>query len=639
MRAREGLLHVRRARRRPEEDPADHPRRRQRHGHLRQRARVPRHDRAVAAARDPDDDPRAVAEQRRRCRAELQGVLRIPLVADGAVGRPGVDRVHRRHGDRRRARPQRPAAVALLRDEGRPRRSWRPRSACSTSRPRTSCSRSGCTRAASSWSTPRAAASCRTTRSSASWRPAQPYREWLTHLIDIEDLDPAPYLPPPSHETVLRRQQLFGYTHEDLRLLLGADGDQGRRSRSARWAPTRRSRCCRIGRGCSTTTSSRCSRRSPTRRSTRSARSWSPRWSRRSGRRATCSIRARSRAGRSRSSTRSSTTTSWRSCGTSTTRVPRDRGCRCCSTRAQDGPGLERALEDLKRARERRGRGRLHILILSDRDADRDRAPIPSLLATAGVHHHLVRQGTRTRCALVVESGDAREVHHCALLLGYGAGAVNPYLAFETLDDMIRQRHAGRHHAREGGQELHQGAQQGHPQGDVQDGHLDAAELLRRADLRGGRPRSRVRRQVLHPHRVAHRRRRHRRSSPRKSAGGTSGRFPSGRSASTSSTWGGEYQWRRDGEYHLFNPDTVFKLQHATRSGQYAIFKEYTRLVDDQSEQLRDAARPARAEARAASRSRSTRSSRSSRSSSASRPARCRTARSARKRTRRSPSR
>ena len=91
------------------------------------------------------------------------------------------------------------------------------------------------------------------------------------------------------------------------------------------------------------------------------------------------------------------------------------------------------------------------IVILSDRGADRDQAPIPSLLATAGVHHHLVRQGTRTQCGLVVESGDAREVHHCALLLGYGAGVVNPYLAFETLDDMIRQRPAGRRHARRGG--------------------------------------------------------------------------------------------------------------------------------------------------------------------------------------------
>ena len=77
-------------------------------------------------------------------------------------------------------------------------------------------------------------------------------------------------------------------------------------------------------------------------------------------------------------------------------------------------------------------------------------APIPSLLATAGVHHHLVRDGTRTRCALVVESGDAREVHHVALLIGYGAGAVNPYLAFETLDDMIAAAAARGHHARAG---------------------------------------------------------------------------------------------------------------------------------------------------------------------------------------------
>ena len=79
------------------------------------------------------------------------------------------------------------------------------------------------------------------------------------------------------------------------------------------------------------------------------------------------------------------------------------------------------------------------ILILSDRGVDATHAPIPSLLATAGVHHHLVREGTRTKCGLLVETGDAREVHHVALLLGYGAGAVNPYLAFETLHDLIRQ--------------------------------------------------------------------------------------------------------------------------------------------------------------------------------------------------------
>jgi glutamate synthase (ferredoxin) len=104
------------------------------------------------------------------------------------------------------------------------------------------------------------------------------------------------------------------------------------------------------------------------------------------------------------------------------------------------GRGLERALQDLNEQASSAVESGYTIVILSDRAVDRNSAPIPSLLATAGVHHHLVRAGTRTRCALVIESGDAREVHHCALLLGYGAGVVNPYLAFETLDDMIRQR-------------------------------------------------------------------------------------------------------------------------------------------------------------------------------------------------------
>src|SRR5262245_17149851 len=103
------------------------------------------------------------------------------------------------------------------------------------------------------------------------------------------------------------------------------------------------------------------------------------------------------------------------------------------------GAGLEKAMDDLcRRASEAVAAG-FDILILSDRGVGPRLAPIPSLLATAGVHHHLVREGTRTRCALVIESGDAREVHHVSLLLGYGAGVVNPYVAFETIDDMIRQ--------------------------------------------------------------------------------------------------------------------------------------------------------------------------------------------------------
>src|SRR5260370_25939982 len=97
---------------------------------------------------------------------------------------------------------------------------------------------------------------------------------------------------------------------------------------------------------------------------------------------------------------------------------------------SQDGQGLERAVEDLKKRASDAVDAGYTILILSDRGADRDRAPIPSLMATAAVHHHLVRQGTRTRCGLVVESVDAREAHHCALLRGYGSAALHPYLAF-----------------------------------------------------------------------------------------------------------------------------------------------------------------------------------------------------------------
>ena len=139
-----------------------------------------------------------------------------------------------------------------------------------------------------------------------------------------------------------------------------ADGDQRRGSRSARWAPTRRSRRCRTGRGCSTTTSSRCSRRSPTRRSTRSARSWSRRWSRRSGPKGNLLDPRPESCRQIRSSTRSSTTISSRSCGTST--IPGSAPIRLpmLFDATQDGPGLERALEDLKRARQRRRRSRLH---------------------------------------------------------------------------------------------------------------------------------------------------------------------------------------------------------------------------------------------------------------------------------------
>jgi glutamate synthase (ferredoxin) len=100
------------------------------------------------------------------------------------------------------------------------------------------------------------------------------------------------------------------------------------------------------------------------------------------------------------------------------------------------GEALERAMEDLFAAADRAIAGGANILILSDRGLDREHAPIPALLAVSGLHHHLIRSGSRMKVSLVLESGEPREVHHMALLVGYGASAINPYLAFETLEDL-----------------------------------------------------------------------------------------------------------------------------------------------------------------------------------------------------------
>jgi glutamate synthase (ferredoxin) len=248
----------------------------------------------------------------------------------------------------------------------------------------------------------------------------------------------------------------------------------------------------------------------------------------------------------------------------------------------QGGPGLEKAMAALcKRASESVASG-FDILILSDRGVSPRQAAIPSLLATAGVHHHLVREGTRTRCALVVECGDAREVHHVSLLMGYGAGVVNPYVAFETIDDMIQQR-------------MLTGIERDKAIANyikaLNKGILKVMSKMGISTLQSycgaqifeaiGLSQVFIDRYFTHTtsriggvdidviaEEVA---RRHKRAFGRRPAG------------AEELDEGGEYQWRRDGEYHLFNPDTVFKLQHATRSGQYPIFKEYTRLVDEQN--------------------------------------------------------
>jgi glutamate synthase (ferredoxin) len=252
---------------------------------------------------------------------------------------------------------------------------------------------------------------------------------------------------------------------------------------------------------------------------------------------------------------------------------------------AEGTAGLERALQELQAQASAAIAGGHNIVILSDRGVSRERAAIPSLLATAAVHHHLVRRGERTRCGLVVETGDAREVHHMCLLIGYGAGAVNPWVAFETLDDMI-------------GQGLLTGVDRATAIRNyikaLNKGILKVMAKMGISTLQSycgaqifeaiGLNRDVVDRYFTGtPSRVGgigievvaeEVRRRHDDAFPAR---------PTGRA---DLGWGGEYQWRRDGEYHLFNPDTVFRLQHATRSGQYRIFRDYTKLVDDQSRHL-----------------------------------------------------
>src|SRR5881628_2660799 len=248
---------------------------------------------------------------------------------------------------------------------------------------------------------------------------------------------------------------------------------------------------------------------------------------------------------------------------------------------AEGAAGLERAIEALQGRASRAIADGHNVVVLSDRGVTRELAPIPSLLATAAVHHHLVRHGERTRCGLVIETGDAREVHHMCLLIGYGAGAVNPWVAFETLDDLIQE-----------------GVLAGLDRAKAVKNYIKALNkgiLKVMAKMGISTLQSYCGAQIfeaigLNPT-VVHRyftgtasrvggigidviaqeiARRHAAAYPERSV------------EKPELDWGGEYQWRRDGEHHQVNPDMIARLQASTRSGSYAAFKEYSKLVDDQ---------------------------------------------------------
>ena len=285
--------------------------------------------------------------------------------------------------------------------------------------------------------------------------------------------------------------------------------------------------------------------------------------------------------------------------------------------------------------------GGARLIVLSDRHSDAEHAPIPSLLLTAAVHHHLIRTKQRTQVGLLVEAGDVREVHHVALLIGYGAAAVNPYLAMESVEDLVR---AGTFIEGLEPEQAIRNLIYALGKGVLK--VMSKMGISTVASYRGAQVFEAVGldeafvAEVLHRHRHQDRRRRPRRRRPggRRPARQGATPPPASPRAHRALEIGGEYQWRREGEPHLFDPETVFRLQHATRTRRYDIFKQYTDRVNEQSERLMTLRGLFGFNSEPRSRSPSTRSSRSPRSSSASPPAPCRTAPSRARRTRRSPS-
>ncbi len=251
------------------------------------------------------------------------------------------------------------------------------------------------------------------------------------------------------------------------------------------------------------------------------------------------------------------------------------------------GESLRERIEEIRAEVSEAIKNGARIIVLSDRDGDSEEAPIPTLLLTAAVHHHLIREKTRTRVSLVIESGEVREVHHVALLVGFGASAVNPYLAMESAEDLVRQgvitgitpEKAVANLIKSLGKGVlkvmskmgistiasYHGAQVFEAIGlssEVVDEYFTG--LTSRL---GGVSLDTLAEETIKRHHIAY--------PPMGEIPGTK-KLPIG----------GEYQWRREGEPHLFNPETVFKLQHSTRAKRYDIFKQYTTLVDDQSKNL-----------------------------------------------------
>jgi glutamate synthase (ferredoxin) len=409
-----------------------------------------------------------------------------------------------------------------------------------------------------------------------------PYREWLDkYMVELADVPDAPHLPEPSHETVLRRQQAFGYTFEDLRLLMvpmakdgvEAVGSMGTDTPLAVLSDKPQSLynyfkqlfaqvtnppidCIReeLITSTETTIGSERNLLKPVPESCRLLELKTP-------------ILTNEELAKLRHINLP---------GFKSVSLP------ILFKVAEGEAGLEKAMDKLCERASKAIADGVNILILSDRGIDRDNAAIPALLAVSGLHHHLIREGTRTRVGLVIETGEPREVHHFSLLIGYGAGAVNPYLAFETLDDMIRQgllknidhKTACKHFVKAAVKgvvkvtskmgistiQSYRGAQIFEAVG-LKQQVIDKYFTWTPSRVEGVGL-DVIAREVLDRHQHA---------------------FPDRQVNGHSLEVGGQYQWRSDGELHLFSPQTIHKLQQSCRTANYKVFKEYSELVNEQS--------------------------------------------------------
>ncbi|MFZ4819880.1 MAG: glutamate synthase central domain-containing protein, partial [Limisphaerales bacterium] len=409
----------------------------------------------------------------------------------------------------------------------------------------------------------------------------QPYRQWLNqHLIELSSLPDQEHLHEPGHSTVLQRQQAFGYSFEDLRMLLIPMARDGVEAIGSMGTDTplavlsNQSQllynyfhqlfaqvtnppidCIReeIVTSAITTIGSEKNLLTPSAESCHLIELKSP-------------VLTNEELAKLKGINQS---------GYKSVTLPIlykvDKGSK----------GLEKALKDLFKAASKAINDGVNILILSDRGLSAKSAAIPALLAVSGLHHHLIREGDRNRVGLVLESGEPREVHHFSLLIGYGCGAINPYLAFESIDDMIHQGLLTNVESKTAYKNFVKSAVKGvikvaSKMGISTIQSYRGAQIFEAVGINEavvdryftwtptrveGVGMEEIARDIEIRHRTA---------------------FPDRKSQNPTLDVGGRYQWRRDGEYHLFNPDTVHKLQKAVRLGDYKAFQDYSKSVNEQ---------------------------------------------------------